>query len=194
MLETVQITLLPSEIERFWSYVDIRSADDCWEWQGARSARGYGIFSAYGATQRTYRAHRVASAIAHGDTHKIILHKCNNPSCCNPKHLSPGTLSENTQQAIREGRWNPPRGERNGNAKLTANDVCTIRRLRDRGIPCKELAVRFGVSAKHISRVSSSKRWSHISPHNESLTTQQGTRHHDDHDRHNPNRRTDRTP
>gem|GEM_PF-6576504 len=30
--------------DRFWSKVDIRGPNDCWEWQAKRHPRGYGVF------------------------------------------------------------------------------------------------------------------------------------------------------
>ncbi len=32
-------------------------------------------------------------------------HKCDNPLCCNPAHIFPGTAKENSQDAIQKGRW-----------------------------------------------------------------------------------------
>ena len=38
---------------------------------------------------------------------KIICHKCDRPGCINPDHLFSGTSKDNTQDAIRKGRFNP---------------------------------------------------------------------------------------
>ena len=53
---------------------------------------------------------------------RIMLHSCDNPLCINPDHLSWGTYSENTSQAVARGRHR--------NAKLSLNDVLIIRSLR----------------------------------------------------------------
>lgn len=46
--------------ERFWSKV--KKSDGCWEWQGARTKHGYGVF---GVTPTDTRfAHRYAVEIA----------------------------------------------------------------------------------------------------------------------------------
>lgn len=33
-----------------------------------------------------------------------ICHHCDTPLCCNPRHLFPGSRSDNAQDAIRKGR------------------------------------------------------------------------------------------
>lgn len=32
-------------LDRFWSKVDVRGPDDCWEWRGARNLKGYGTMT-----------------------------------------------------------------------------------------------------------------------------------------------------
>jgi hypothetical protein len=51
------------------------------------------------------------------------------------------------------------RGEKSGMVKLTKVDVLQI---RESGLKCRELAVRYNVNPSHISRIKSSKRWGHI--------------------------------
>lgn len=41
-------------VARFWSKVDKRGPDECWEWRGNLSA-GYGSFSALGKTMNAHR-------------------------------------------------------------------------------------------------------------------------------------------
>lgn len=31
-------------VQRFWRKVDVRSREECWEWQGSRLVTGYGQF------------------------------------------------------------------------------------------------------------------------------------------------------
>lgn len=52
------------------------------------------------------RANRVAWILTHGEIPDglIILHRCDNPPCCNPRHLKPGTQRDNTEDKMRRGR------------------------------------------------------------------------------------------
>ncbi len=72
------------------------------------------------------------------------------------------TPKENTHHAMATGLFGePPRGEKNGQSKLTENDVHYIRNTRY-VISRKDLAVKFGVSIKHIDRIRCKERWAHV--------------------------------
>lgn len=90
--------------DRFWSHVAIGSEDACWEWKAARGRQGYGAFG-MGGTMRI--AHRVAFEFTHGRVlrrDELACHHCDNPPCCNPKHLFVGTKLDNARDAIAKGR------------------------------------------------------------------------------------------
>lgn len=86
----------------------ITAESGCWEWQGATSQKGYGRVK---FSNRLLSPHRVV-AVAAGIIPNInvlridqnILHSCDNPKCCNPAHLSAGSLAENMQDCARKGR------------------------------------------------------------------------------------------
>jgi len=79
---------------RFWEKCR-RAKGGCLEWQGSLSDKGYG--RAYIPGSRSmFGAHRVAYAMTFGDPEDLaVLHKCDNPKCCEPSHLYAGTLSDN---------------------------------------------------------------------------------------------------
>ena len=109
--------------KHFWSGVTTVGEDDCWPWTRALNTGGYGLFSVktppdiYEKTGRLTMqvlAHRVAAHISHGvKPHDYVMHKCDNPKCCNPKHLQVGTALDNLLDAKAKGRWN-------GNKKVLA--------------------------------------------------------------------------
>lgn len=146
--------------ERFWMKVDkTPNSKGCWNWTGFRH-RGYGDFR-NGA--KMVRAHRYSyelnvSLIPEGMN---ILHSCDNPSCVNPDHLTPGTQLENVTDMMNKGRKIPAHGSRNAWAKLSEDGVRIIRRnlgnLTDR-----EFAEIFNVKASIINKVKHYKSWTHV--------------------------------
>jgi HNH endonuclease len=67
----------------------------CWEWTGSRHSKGYGhVWIEW----KHYRVHRLAAWLWLGfdlDSDGLVLHRCDNPPCFNPKHLYIGTNSDN---------------------------------------------------------------------------------------------------
>ncbi len=81
---------------------------DCLEWKGAKCKRGYGRISIDGRLASTHRTVAYAAGLVQTifgpEREQCALHKCDNPRCCNPKHLWPGTLSDNMQDCAAKGR------------------------------------------------------------------------------------------
>jgi len=150
---------LATEVERFYSKVDKRGDGDCWPWQAAKNAQGYGRFSVYvDHCQRWFSAHRVAwewtfGAIPPGI---IVCHRCDNPSCVNPTHLFLGTHKDNARDRDQKRRRRAPAGELNGRAKLTASDVDNIRMSPHKAALLAEL---YGVARQTICAARSGQTW-----------------------------------
>lgn len=151
---------------RFWPKVLIAGENECWNWTAARNEKGYGLC---GVNGRTQGAHRVSWMLNNGpiEDGMIVMHKCDNPSCVNPLHLSLGTHAQNTADAIAKGRYpqitvngiDRARGERNGQAKLSESEVNAIRQSKDTG---RLLASRFKVCETTIRNIKRLRKWRHI--------------------------------
>ena len=84
--------------ERFIQMIKIADTG-CWEWQGNKSTDGYGCWSGK-------RVHRCLYSVQHGPIPDglIIMHRCDNRSCCNPAHLELGTVADNNKDMMLKGR------------------------------------------------------------------------------------------
>lgn len=148
--------------ERFWSKVE--KTDGCWLWRCARSNYGYGRFAFEG---KNGHAHRVAWLLVKGTIPPgmYVLHKCDNPPCCNPDHLFLGTHLDNIADRCAKGRTKVGTGDRHALAKLTSHKAALIKqRIAEcnyRGIGVA-LAKEFGVSVRIISFLKCGKTWRHV--------------------------------
>jgi hypothetical protein len=146
--------------ESFWQRLT-RTESGCWEWNGHIAADGYGQLR---IDNKAYRAHRRAWELAHGPipVGLHVCHRCDNPPCCNPDHLFLGTDADNIADKCRKGRakTRPLCGEANPDAKLTADQVRTIRATYADGAATQtELAVRYGVTQSTIWLIIHRKKW-----------------------------------
>lgn len=150
---------------RLWTKVNRSGGDDaCHPFMGSRNADGYGHIGVGGGKIDT--THRVAYRLCVGPLAPgaRVLHKCDNPPCCNPRHLFLGTQAANVADMIAKGRHVAPKGAASGNAKLNDEQVRAIRSspgvatLKGR----HSLAVRYGVSFSTISGIHYRRSWKHI--------------------------------
>ncbi|MEQ6899281.1 HNH endonuclease signature motif containing protein [Microbacterium sp. KR10-403] len=80
-----------------------RMPNGCLEWQRTRNEDGYGSIYVNGVTTLT---HRFAWEIENGPIPDglNILHRCDNPPCCDPSHLFLGTQAENVDDMVSKRR------------------------------------------------------------------------------------------
>ena len=123
----------------------------CWLWCGPVDAWGYGKHKNKGV-------HRTSYELFCGEIPKdmFILHSCDQPSCVNPVHLRVGTAAENTADSTRRGRRAPQDCDKNNSAKLTWDDVNTIRSDPRSNL---DIAAAYGLSKWHVSRIRRHVYW-----------------------------------
>lgn len=141
-------------VRRFIGKLSDPTATGCREFLGARYPDGYGKTS---HTRRTLSAHRAAYAIATGQSPDVVRHRCDNPACCEPSHLQAGTQADNVADAVSRERH--PHGERHGKAKLTADQVRTIRLRRENGDSFAAIATDYGVTDRAVRHIVAGNRW-----------------------------------
>lgn len=162
---------------------------DCHLWIGAKNKRGYGNFVIKG---KTYKAHRVAYTIHRKRSPKHIfemLHKCDNTSCVNPKHLHAAKHKVNMRDSIKKGRSGAQvdpkvfakkiskgqklrynvrpesfvKGENHGRAKLTIIEVIKIRKKYKTGTySLTKLANKYNVTVKNIALIVTNRTWNNL--------------------------------
>lgn len=96
-------------------YIERIPFSSCWYWLGALDGGGYGMIKHHGKSEK---AHRYLYRLYKGDfdPQLHLMHRCDNPSCVNPDHLTPGTVSDNLRDMYRKQR-RTQRGSLNGNFK-----------------------------------------------------------------------------
>lgn len=154
--------------DKFWSMVDIRSENECWPWLGGTNGTsGYGRFWDF-EEKRVEYTHRMAwkldrkKKLPKGKA-KAILHKCDNPPCCNPKHLRKGTQVANLADMVSKGRHNAARGETKPQAKLTDKQVVKIL-LSPLNNTDMAAALNGKVNRNTISQIRTGATWTHLRP------------------------------
>jgi hypothetical protein len=136
--------------------------DACWPWLGWKDKRGYG-YKQLGYRKRIF-AHRMAWMVVNGEIPEgmNVLHSCDNPSCCNPAHLSLGTHADNVADCVRKGRHSKGKRIRDGLpacAKITPKDVVEIRSLVASGCRTMDVAKQYGLRPCTITNIVKRKRW-----------------------------------
>ena len=148
-----------TNMKRFWERVDMTG--ECWNWTGFKDRRGYGMLRFNGGKQL---AHRLAFLFTFGTIPDgmFVLHKCDNPSCVNPKHLWLGTQQDNIEDAVRKGRISKASrncGELCANSKLREEDIMMIRARYFLGEKQVDLAMEYEVDRSTISYAVTGRNW-----------------------------------
>jgi len=101
------VTVIPyTEImlpEGFMKRVQVDAEKGCWLWMGGKDMNGYGRYYLSEIGTKVY-AHRYAYEAKHGPVPVgLVLDHfvCSTPQCCNPDHVRPVTIRENSLRSTR---------------------------------------------------------------------------------------------
>jgi hypothetical protein len=129
----------------------------CWIWlKYARKLKGSVYLQPWaGMNGKAMPAARISWMLYRGPIQNglCVLHTCHNSLCVNPAHLYLGDKRQNWKDMVRAGRC---RGSHSGPSK---EQVIEARRLRADGARVWELAGKYGITPKAMSRILTGGRW-----------------------------------
>lgn len=158
--------------ERFWEKVDKNGPAHqhkpdlgrCWVWTHYCNEDGYGRISESAPSRKLLKTHRLSYELHVGPipVGLEIRHSCDNPPCVNPEHLLCGTHQDNMDDMVERGRAVYPKGEKHGSAKLTEEQVASIRQdyvygSRTHGL--RSLGRKYGVTYAMIGFIIRGENW-----------------------------------
>lgn len=148
--------------ERLLQRTNVGGQDDCWPWRGPLNEDGYGTIWFGGKALKVHRAMLqlvLGRNLAEGE---CACHRCDNPSCINPRHLFVGSHLQNMRDCAKKGRSTRLVGSKDGNAKLTEYRVQQIRTRSAGGESYRSLAKEFGVTYGLIGHIVRRRLWRHV--------------------------------
>ncbi len=148
---------------RFWDKVDLRANIElCWVWMGSKTSQGYGHFKFNGKTEKAQRvSYHISSKTKLGNLQ--VLHKCDNPSCCNPNHLFLGTNADNVKDKMKKGRHRYAIGSNSYLSKIKEADVLEIRRLyKEEHKGSTEISKLYSIKVAAVSHIIHNRTWKHL--------------------------------
>lgn len=145
-------TLTERQKRNFWSNIKSGNPGDCWPWIAYVGPHGQGKLTIGGLQ---YNPTRVGWFIVHGaDPFPLhVLHTCDYPRCCNPKHWFLGTNHDNILDRNRKDR---------GGRKLTTSAVEQIHTLSKEGQSAYKIAAQFNVTPGMIYHIRHRRAWLHV--------------------------------
>ena len=127
----------------------------CMLWIGYIQPNGYGYVNVGCAKAPAHRLALVLSGVF-VPRGMDVCHTCDVRNCVNPAHLYVGTRKQNMADCSARNRHNKPSGETHWRAKLSADQVLSIRLRRAAGELQKSIAESFGINAATVSRIARS--------------------------------------
>ena len=125
----------------FWSKVSKGESWECWPWKHYLNKDGYGQFWIGHTYVVSHRYAWELSRRCEVPEGKMILHMCDNRSCCNPDHLYCGDAKQNAKDRKERGPKVP--AHILGNPKLTEIEILAVREAIKLKIPQQRIAHYF---------------------------------------------------
>ncbi len=150
---------------RFLNKVSFDPQTQCWEWLGAKYRGGYGHFrKKQGETWIMQKAHRYSYEFYNNVIldKECVLHKCDNPSCVNPKHLFVGSHKDNHLDMRSKNRWKMIRNPEHNLLSLEVARAIRKYSAENPDMSGRDLANLFGTSPPQISRILTNKIWQEV--------------------------------
>ena len=149
------------QADRFFDNIEYEPMSGCWLYISYPDRGGYGKIR---FNNKHMKAHRVSWIIHNNEIpiNKLVLHKCDNPACVNPKHLFIGTQKDNMRDMVLKGRKSlKPTvvGENSHRAKFTETDIINIRNDPRNNA---EIAREYCVTTPAIRSIKIRKTWKHV--------------------------------
>ena len=126
--------------------------DECWDWRGSVTGRGYPQCPPYGKAHRWSLEQLLGRKLMPSEQ---CRHLCGNRLCTNPRHLAVGANSDNERD--KPLHFNGKFGVSN-RYKLTQNDANEIRSLSGKLLQ-REIAALYGITQMMVSRITTGKAW-----------------------------------
>lgn len=152
--------IVESVVKRIKEY--LKDTEDCIEYPILNKS-GYGEMQTYLlGKKKKYLMHRVSFQVSSGTdigSNNIICHKCDNPSCVNPRHLFIGTHLDNVKDRVLKNR--SAKGESNGrykHGKFTKENI--LFRKANPDLKAKSRAVLSEEKVKEIKELIAKKEMS----------------------------------
>lgn len=127
---------------------DVTFADNgCWLWPSKRYIK-------VGRRGNRRFLHRISLEIKLGEPlgRRHALHGCDDPRCCNPEHLRPGTHADNMRDMAERGRVGNKvfHGIENNKATLTDDEIVAALVRLDAGETITAVAASVGVTRRAV--------------------------------------------
>lgn len=140
----------------------IIDANDCWIWQLSTLVPPKLPYGQVKYNGKQYRVHNLMYRLIYGEIPKglNVLHECDVPQCCNPKHLFLGTVMDNSIDMMSKGR--AACGEKNANTYLLEAQVINLLQRHADGARIEHLAEEYKMSPNTLKAILYGQSWSYL--------------------------------